>query len=162
MAKYVAFLKAINVGGHVVKMDELRELFSAMKFSNVETFIASGNVIFETKAEPDREAGAEDRKAPGNGAGIRGGDLCPVDGGDSAISEYQPFSKKGLVLNVAFLRQPLTAGVVEKVMGCAGVVDDFHVHGREVYWLCQIRQSGFEISHEEVRERSAAKRPGAT
>ena len=55
MAKYVAFLKAINVGGHVVKMDTLRELFSAMKFSNVETFIASGNVIFDTKATPDEK-----------------------------------------------------------------------------------------------------------
>src|SRR5271155_3083597 len=53
MPKYVAFLKAINVGGHVVKMDQLRELFSSLKFSNVETFIASGNVIFETKSAPD-------------------------------------------------------------------------------------------------------------
>ena len=38
MAKYVAFLKAINVGGHTVKMEQLRELFSGLKFGNVETF----------------------------------------------------------------------------------------------------------------------------
>src|SRR5262245_43574496 len=49
MPKYVAFLRAINVGGHVVKMDHLRSLFEALKFSNVETFIASGNVIFDSK-----------------------------------------------------------------------------------------------------------------
>jgi uncharacterized protein (DUF1697 family) len=50
MPKFVAFLRAINVGGHLVKMDELRGLFEALGFTNVETFIASGNVIFDSKA----------------------------------------------------------------------------------------------------------------
>ena len=50
MAKYIAFLRAINVGGHVVKMDQLRELFVQLGFENVETFIASGNVIFDSKS----------------------------------------------------------------------------------------------------------------
>src|SRR5258705_10757420 len=49
MPKYVAFLRAINVGGHTVKMDHLRSLFEAMGFANVETFIASGNAIFDSK-----------------------------------------------------------------------------------------------------------------
>ncbi|MEP6916296.1 MAG: DUF1697 domain-containing protein, partial [Acidobacteriota bacterium] len=48
MTRYVAFLRAINVGGHVVKMDHLRALFEAMGAANVETLIASGNVIFDT------------------------------------------------------------------------------------------------------------------
>src|ERR1700730_6560978 len=50
MPKYVAFLRAINVGGHTVKMDHLRGLFEAIGFANVETFIASGNVIFDAKS----------------------------------------------------------------------------------------------------------------
>src|ERR671912_192045 len=49
--KYVAFLRAINVGGHTVKMDHLRSLFESMGFANVETFIASGNVIFDSKTK---------------------------------------------------------------------------------------------------------------
>ena len=49
MSKYIAFLRAINVGGHTVKMDALRQLFESLGFSNVETFIASGNVTFEAK-----------------------------------------------------------------------------------------------------------------
>ncbi|MDR3626675.1 MAG: DUF1697 domain-containing protein [Ignavibacteriaceae bacterium] len=48
MAKYVAFLRAINVGGHVIKMETLAGLFNELKFKNVKTFIQSGNVIFET------------------------------------------------------------------------------------------------------------------
>src|SRR5882672_8923035 len=51
MPKYVAFLRAINVGGHTVKMDHLRLLFEGLGFSNVETFIASGNVIFNSPSK---------------------------------------------------------------------------------------------------------------
>src|SRR5262247_2664432 len=45
-SRYIAFLRAINVGGHTVEMAKLRKLFEQLKFSSVETFIASGNVIF--------------------------------------------------------------------------------------------------------------------
>src|SRR6188472_1508109 len=47
--RYVAFLRAINVGGHIVKMDHLRTLCEAIPLANVSTFIASGNVLFESK-----------------------------------------------------------------------------------------------------------------
>jgi len=141
MPKYVAFLKAINVGGHVVKMDELRELFSSLKFSNVETFIASGNVIFETKSAPDLKLEQQIEKHLAAELGYAVGTFVRSMEEIRAVSEYQPFSKKGLVLNVAFIRQPLAHAVVEQVMAFRTEVDDFHVHGREVYWLCQIRQS---------------------
>ena len=49
MTRYVAFLRGLNVGGHTVKMDALRKHFEDLGFENVSTFIASGNVIFETK-----------------------------------------------------------------------------------------------------------------
>jgi len=51
MPKYIEFLKAINVGGHTVKMDHLKKLFEKMGFEKVETFIASGNVLFESKSK---------------------------------------------------------------------------------------------------------------
>ena len=51
MPKYVAFLRAINVGGHTVKMDHLRSLLESLGLENVETFIASGNVIFDSKTK---------------------------------------------------------------------------------------------------------------
>ena len=48
MVKYVAFLRAVNVGGRIVKMDRLKRIFEELKFKSVKTFIKSGNVIFET------------------------------------------------------------------------------------------------------------------
>jgi uncharacterized protein (DUF1697 family) len=47
MPRYIALLRAINVGGHLVKMDALRRHFEELGFDPVETFIASGNVMFE-------------------------------------------------------------------------------------------------------------------
>lgn len=47
MTNYVAFLRAINVGGQkLIKMEILRLLFEALGFENVRTYIQSGNVIF--------------------------------------------------------------------------------------------------------------------
>ena len=42
MTRYIAFLRAINVGGHTVKMDHLRQLFESLGFSEGETFLARG------------------------------------------------------------------------------------------------------------------------
>lgn len=46
---YVALLRGINVGGNnIIKMVALKECFEKAGFSNVLTFIQSGNVIFES------------------------------------------------------------------------------------------------------------------
>jgi uncharacterized protein (DUF1697 family) len=51
MEKYIALLRGINVGGHrLIKMEHLKDVFYAMKFKSVRTYIQSGNIIFETKA----------------------------------------------------------------------------------------------------------------
>ena len=51
MARLFAFLRAINVGGHTVTMDTLRGLFEGLGLDDVETFIASGNVIFTSPSK---------------------------------------------------------------------------------------------------------------
>lgn len=49
MTKYVALLRAINVGGNnIIKMDALRAEFEKMGFESVKTYIQSGNVLFES------------------------------------------------------------------------------------------------------------------
>ena len=48
MPRYVAFLRALNFGGHTIRMERLRDVFTAAGFAGVETFIASGNVIFDS------------------------------------------------------------------------------------------------------------------
>lgn len=47
MKTYISILRGINVSGHkIIKMDALRNLYENMGFSNVTTYVQSGNVIF--------------------------------------------------------------------------------------------------------------------
>lgn len=49
MKKYIALLRAINVGGHrKIKIQDLRDMFETMGFDHVQTYIQSGNVIFDS------------------------------------------------------------------------------------------------------------------
>lgn len=48
MSKYVAFLRAVNVGKRIVKMETLRRQLGEAGFKNVQTYIQSGNVMFES------------------------------------------------------------------------------------------------------------------
>ena len=56
MTRNIAFLRAINVGGHTVKMADLRALFEGFGYTGVETFIASGQVIFDTPSDKGKNA----------------------------------------------------------------------------------------------------------
>jgi uncharacterized protein (DUF1697 family) len=49
MAKYISFLRGINVGGHkIIKMENLKNFFEAYGLKDVKTYIQSGNVIFQS------------------------------------------------------------------------------------------------------------------
>ncbi len=51
--QYLALLRGINVGGNnVIKMADLKAGFEALGFTDVVTYIQSGNVLFKSK-EPD-------------------------------------------------------------------------------------------------------------
>jgi uncharacterized protein (DUF1697 family) len=52
---YVALLRGINVGGHNVKMEQLRGLFEELGLANVRSYIQSGNVFFDTSNQDARE-----------------------------------------------------------------------------------------------------------
>ena len=152
MPRYIAFLRAINVGGrHAVKMDFLRRLFESLGFSNVETFIASGNVVFEA---PSKNAQALEREIE-NGLrealGYEVATFIRTAAELAAVASYKPFSQSELdgaaTLNIAFLADGLDDKSSQKLTALRTDIDDFHVHGREIYWLCRKSQSGSKISN---------------
>src|SRR5262245_4393048 len=150
MPRLIAFLRAVNVGGKVVKMTDLRATFESLGFSNVETFIASGNVIFDAAADPNRlEAKIARRLEESFGYPIPV--FVRTEEEVSRIARYKPFSDSDLAsaraLNVAFLGSPLDAEARKTLMTLRTPIDDFHVHGREVYWLCRRRQSESTFSN---------------
>jgi len=52
MTKYIALLRGINVGGkNIIKMSDLKDELSKMGLDNVQTYIQSGNVLFESRKD---------------------------------------------------------------------------------------------------------------
>jgi uncharacterized protein (DUF1697 family) len=151
MPRFIAFLRAINVGGHVVTMAELRALFEALGFKSVETFIASGNVIFESRSTDTRamERRVEDRLLKALGHEVE--TFIRTEAEVSAIARYKPFKASQVqsagAFCVGFLAEPLTAEGRKSLMALKTDIDDFHVNGREVYWLCRKRQSESTFSN---------------
>ena len=149
MTRYIAFLRAINVGGHVVKMDVLRGQFESLGFLNVETFIASGNVLFETKLNSNLEKKIESKLREALGYDVA--TFIRTDAELKAVANYKAFAQSQLdaatAFNVAFLKELLDDNSNQKVMSLRTDIDDFHVHGRELYWLCQKKQSDSTFSN---------------
>jgi uncharacterized protein (DUF1697 family) len=150
MAKYIAFLRAINVGGHNVKMDALREVFIGMGFGGVETFIASGNVIFEADGAP---AALEQQIETGLQAalGYEVVTFLRTPAETAAIAALQPFPEAefaaAAAFNVGFLKEPLGPDGLAALEALATEIDAFRAPGREVYWLCRKKQSESKISN---------------
>ena len=49
MSKYISLLRGINVSGQKkIKMDKLKSLYESFNLKNVQTYIQSGNVVFES------------------------------------------------------------------------------------------------------------------
>jgi uncharacterized protein (DUF1697 family) len=151
MSRYIAFLRAINVGGHTVKMDVLRQQLEALGFSNVETFIASGNVIFETTSKNGRTLEKKIEEQLRTVLGYEVATFIRTDTELTAIANHRSFSPSALktaqALNVIFLADVLDAASQKKLMALKTDIDDFHVHGREVYWLCRKKQSESTFSN---------------
>jgi uncharacterized protein (DUF1697 family) len=149
MQRYIAFLRAINVGGHVVKMDRLRALFAELGFANVATYIASGNVIFDT-ADADQPAlEAQIERHLRQALGYEVGTFLRSTGELAALAAYTPFADVAPTdhgLYVSFLKEPLDDAARQRLLALQTEADAFHIAGREFFWLCRTRISDSPIS----------------
>lgn len=139
MPRYLAFLRAINVGGHTVKMDALRRHFEALGYADVETFIASGNVIFDAAnltsgpMEMTIETALQAALGYEVATFIRTQAELAGIAARRPFADYDPTAQDGLY--VAFVKSALTAPARRALAALRNPIDDFHHAGREVYWL---------------------------
>lgn len=132
-------------------MDDLRRLFEAIGFANVETFIASGNVIFDSAVistkDLERKIEADLREALGYEVATFVRSTSEV----ASIAQYKPFEDAelfadGNTLYIAFVADRPSDTSIAKLMSFTTEVDQFHVYGREAYWLCHKKMSESEFS----------------
>ncbi len=137
MKKYVAFLRAINVGGtKIIKMDDLKKYFESFGCINVQTYIQSGNVIFEAKESTGLEEKIEMQLEKALGYKVETF-LRTMDEVAKIASKpaYEPQGDE--TLHVVFLRnrQSVDKKSEQSLLSLRSEADDFAVKGSEVYNL---------------------------
>ena len=143
MPLYAAFLRAVNVGGRVVKMDALKKIFESMGLTDVESFIASGNMVFSSKGVKglDTKIAAALEKALGYEVRTFVRTLEEI----AAAAAHEPFPKRDATrfptYLIGFLSKEFDAAGVERLSLLSTKEDLFHVRGRDFWWLSKHHQA---------------------
>jgi uncharacterized protein (DUF1697 family) len=141
MPKLAAFLRAINVGGRTVKMDQLCAIFAAAGFGEVRTLLASGNVVFEAKGGPAAAMRTRVEAALRKALGYEVAAMLRTRGELEAVLGQAAFAEGAAAKNVLLLERALNADEQARVRDLESAQDRLIVDGAHVYWLCSVRQS---------------------
>jgi uncharacterized protein (DUF1697 family) len=139
MMRYVAFLRGMNLGRRRITNDELCQHITALGFSGVSAFLASGNVIFDARQS------AEDKVARRLEDGLREAldyevpTFLRTAAEVRKIAAHQAFDRAsgsdGGKLQVAMLARAPTAAARRTVLALSCEADRLALLGRELYWL---------------------------
>jgi uncharacterized protein (DUF1697 family) len=134
VTRYVAFLRAINVGGRRVAMADLRREVASLGYEDVTTHIASGNVLFTTTATAAAAEAAVEQHL-GRALGYPVETFVRTTAQVRAIAAREPFPVGGGDTHlVGFLQRKPTAGEKRSTEGLSGGPDLLVVQGRELHW----------------------------
>ncbi len=142
MARAFAFLRAVNVGGRTIRMERLRAAFEAMGFDGVETFIASGNVVFDAGRVPARALERRIETGLHSAFGYEVDTFVRTSRELAEIVAREPFDPASVAaahaVYVLLLSTPLRAAARERLLAAQTATDEFRVFEREVHWLCRV------------------------
>ena len=154
-SRYVAFLRGINLGKRRATKDELCSAFESAGFQGVDSFLASGNVIFDAtpKSSAALEARIEETLLKQFGF-----EVDTFVRSMSALEELAATNpvveadRLGWNLHVFFLKDdaPSTANRAFKEIETAD--DKFAVIGREAYWLRNGRMTDSAVSQKDISD----------
>ncbi|CAG0938147.1 hypothetical protein BROC_00117 [Candidatus Brocadiaceae bacterium] len=139
MNQYLALLRGINVGGkNIIKMADLKASFEEMGFSNVVTYIQSGNVLFLSEEKDKTLLITKIEK----GLSIRfnfEAKIVVVSRKElAAIIRNVPdgfgTDEKKFRYNVIFLKEPLTSKDAMKTVSVREGVDTAHAGKQALYF----------------------------
>lgn len=150
MQHYIAFLRGINLGKRRIKMETLRVLFEELRFSDVATFIASGNVIFSSRTSDASklEAAIARHLAQSLGYAVDTFVRTRREVADiAAFPAFAPheFANARNTIHVGFMSEHLSQIQQRALRACGTEVDAFSINERQFYWLCRIKSSDSEV-----------------
>lgn len=132
MTRYVALLRAVNVGGaNKLPMSELKAICADIGFEHIETYIASGNVVFDSNASAQSvKSELEARLLAFAGKHIAV--FVRTAHEMQAVLDRNPFPNKPANFTVAiFLDGPPPPDALDRATGRAD--EDMRLGSREIY-----------------------------
>jgi uncharacterized protein (DUF1697 family) len=135
MAKYAAFLRGVNVGGVNLKMSEVASALTDAGFTEVQTILATGNILLESSAgvaAVRRKAEAALRERFGYDAWVLAYDVDTV----RAVVEAYPFEREvdGYQSYVTFVADPAVLDELAALGEKAGPDEKISRGDGVVYW----------------------------
>ena len=146
--RYIAFLRGMNLGKRRLSMTKLKALFTGLGFRDVETFIASGNVIFSTNSTDTAQLEARISKHLESSLGYNVDTFIRTTDDVAKITRSKLFpedGQPGTTIHVAFLEDKLSAATAHQLEAIDTGYDKFRVKGHEFYWLCRGRMSDSKV-----------------
>ena len=136
---YMALLRGINVSGHKkIKMPELKTMFEALGFTNVRTYIQSGNVVFESNSGEDLESkiSAKIQEQFGFEVSV----ICRTLEEIKQVVKRNPFAEtlgfEPEKLYVTFLQKTPSEEKLEVLQTLSFAPEKYSVLGKEIYVYC--------------------------
>lgn len=143
MIKYVAFLRGINVGGkNKIKMETLREMCAALGFSDIKTYINSGNVVFKATKINDKKLAAEIEAAIENEFNLKIKTIVRTIDELKEIVENNPFVgefENDKDVHVFFLDEEMPKDKSDLLLSNNTENERYAVQNREIF--CHLRVS---------------------
>ena len=148
--RWVAFLRGINLGKRRVKMDQLRRAFEDLGFQSVATYIASGNVIFDSAEQDGADLEAKIAAHLSGALGFEVGTYLRTLPQLQRVVESKPFPPSEVSapehkVHVIFLDREPDAGAADRLRELETSHDAFTLIGREMYWLTRGRFSDSQV-----------------
>ncbi|WP_143306649.1 DUF1697 domain-containing protein [Chitinophaga vietnamensis] len=136
--RYIALLRGINVSGQkIIKMEDLRGMFEALKFKQVKTYIQSGNVIFESPEADEqlllKKIHARLERDLGYAVNVFLRSTAEME----AVVAHHPYGtiqpSEDRKLYIAFLHEAPSKALQEAFLAFQSEQERFYFHNREVY-----------------------------
>ncbi|MGB7210314.1 MAG: DUF1697 domain-containing protein [Pyrinomonadaceae bacterium] len=140
--RYVALLRGINVTGkNMIKMEILRDTFTALGFKNVKSYINSGNLVFETAKTDDGKLAKKIHDAIQKDFGFNISVMVRSMAEIEEIVAWDPFKgqfESHKDVHVFFLNEKLTDEQEERLLAQGNENELFAILGRHIACLLKI------------------------
>jgi uncharacterized protein (DUF1697 family) len=151
--RYISILRGINVGGNrKIPMADLKSLFGKIGFANVQTYIQSGNVIFDSEETDIRILELKIQKIITETFGFDVPVIVRTVGEWAESVANNPFWKEKDAdidrLHLTFLKDLPDPEKLERINTFAFPPDKFQIIGKDVFVFCSAGYSDSKLTNQ--------------